>query len=323
MERHITTPITTPAATGHALISEEAINRVAANQVLIDDFEAFLQSPRGDKFIRINISRNTLIAFIFSLLIHALILFLVVPHIQFDNAASPLPTSMEVSLAPPVPPKVAEPKVLEEMPLVEKPKPKVIKPIPKVITQKPNQNSKPSFSVPDVLTTPKPAAETTPAKDAPTDMMAYVNARRAQRQAQEADAAKQNAEAAAREIGPSESQIREERIKNNFKNGTNGIFEITNLSGRHAAFSFKGWTNDYSNARRESFEVEASAGQDVRLVMIKRMIALIRQHYQGDFNWDSQRLGRVVVQSARLDDNAGLEDFMMMEFFGSNYKNAP
>ncbi|MEQ1767727.1 MAG: hypothetical protein ABL859_09905, partial [Methylotenera sp.] len=57
------------------------------------------------------------------------------------------------------------------------------------------------------------------------------------------------------------------------------------------------------------------------LVMIKKMISLIRQHYQGDFNWESHRLNRVVVQSARLEDNAGLEDFMMMEFFGSNYKN--
>jgi hypothetical protein len=151
-------------------------------------------------------------------------------------------------------------------------------------------------------------------------MMAYMNAKRAQRQASEADAAKQNAEAVAREIGPSAEQVREERIKNNFKNGTNGIFEITSLSSRHAAFAFRGWTNDYSNARRESFEVEAGVGQDVRLVMIRKMIWLIRQHYHGDFNWDSQRLARVVVQSARPEDNAGLEDFMMMEFFGSNYK---
>ena len=112
-------------------------------------------------------------------------------------------------------------------------------------------------------------------------------------------------------------------IKNNFKNGTNGIFEITSLSSRHAAFAFRGWTNDYSNSRRESFEVEASTGQDVRLLMIKKMIALIRQHYQGDFNWESHRLDRVVIQSARLEDNAGLEDFMMMEFFGPNYKNSP
>jgi hypothetical protein len=161
----------------------------------------------------------------------------------------------------------------------------------------------------------------TPPKDnAPTDMASYIKARQAQKQVAEADAARQNAEAVAREAGPSESQIRDERIKNNFKNGTNGIFEITSLNSRRAAFAFRGWTNDYSNARRESFEVEASTGQDVRLLMIRKMITLIRQHYPGDFNWDSHRLGRVEVKSARLEDSADLENFMMMEFFGPNYK---
>jgi hypothetical protein len=55
--------------------------------------------------------------------------------------------------------------------------------------------------------------------------------------------------------------------------------------------------------------------------MVKRMIGLIREHYQGDFNWDSHRLARVVILSAKPEDNAGLEDFMMMEFFGANYRN--
>lgn len=283
------------------------------------------RGQRGDRLIRINLSRNTLIAIIFSLLIHGLILLTVVPQINFDNAAAPQPQAIEVSLAPPKSAQVIEPKPPEEpVDIVkETPKPKVIKPSQKVIAQKPNRNVKPTFTVPEVLTIPKPSPEVAPAKDsAPTDMASYVKARQAQRQATEADAAKQNAEAVAREVGPSESKIRDERIKNNFKNGTNGIFEITSLSSRHAAFAFRGWTNDYSNARRESFEVEASTGQDVRLLMIRKMITLIRQHYQGDFNWDSHRLGRVEVKSARPEDSANLEDFMMMEFFGPNYKTA-
>lgn len=286
-------------------------------------FDTLELTSRGDKSIRIDISRNTLIAIIFSLIVHAIILLFVLPNILLNNAASPVPTTMQVSLAPPKPPKAIAPVEKPEEP-VKKPeiKPKQTK----VITRKPSQDVKtPTFSVPDVIATPTPAPvvitpkENTP--DAPTDMASYVKARQAQRLALEADAAKQNAEAVAREIGPSPEQIRDERIKANFKTGTNGIFEITSLGGRHAAFSFRGWTNDYSNARRESFEVEAATGQDVRLVMIKKMISLIRQHYQGDFNWESHRLNRVVVQSARLEDNAGLEDFMMMEFFGSNYKN--
>ena len=47
------------------------------------------------------------------------------------------------------------------------------------------------------------------------------------------------------------------------------------------------------------------------------MIELIRTHYKGDFNWQSYRLGKVIVLSARVEDNAALEDFMAREFFGT------
>ena len=265
-------------------------------------------------WLRIQVERNTLLAIVFSLLVHGLILFLALPQLDLDSAAMP-PTTIQVSLAPPPaeapPPPVALPKP-----------PKKPKPIsrPKVMTQKPS--SQPSdFNLPEATPSPAPSAPVAPAKDQPVDMMAYVNAKRQQRLAMENDAAKQNAEAVAKEQGPSAEQVREQRIKDNLKVGTNGIFEITSLNARHAGFSFRGWTSDYSNARREAFEVEAGVGQDIRLLVVRKMIVLIRQHYQGDFNWESQRLGRVVIQSARPEDNAGLEDFMMMEFFGTYYKN--
>jgi len=265
-------------------------------------------------WLRVQVERNTLLAIVFSLLVHGLILFLALPQLNLDSAAMP-PTTIQVSLAPPP----AEP----PPPPVELPKPpKKPKPIsrPKVMTQKPS--SQPSdFNLPEAAPSPAPSVPVAPAKDQPVDMMAYVNAKRQQRLAMESDAAKQNAEAVAKEQGPSAEQVREQRIKDNLKVGTNGIFEITSLSARHAGFTFRGWTNDYSNARREAFEVEAGVGQDIRLLVVRKMIVLIRQHYQGDFNWESQRLGRVVIQSARPEDNAGLEDFMMMEFFGTYYKN--
>ncbi|CAN1504889.1 hypothetical protein MCEORH2_00634 [Methylophilaceae bacterium] len=265
-------------------------------------------------WLRIQVERNTLLAIVFSLLVHGLILFLAMPQLDLDSAAL-APTTIQVSLAPP--PAESPP------PPVELPKPpKKPKPIsrPKVMTQKPS--SQPSdFNLPEAAPNSAPSVPVTPAKDQPVDMMAYVNAKRQQRLAMENDAAKQNAEAVAKEQGPSAEQVREQRIKDNLKVGTNGIFEITSLNARHAGFSFRGWTSDYSNARREAFEVEAGVGQDIRLLVVKKMIVLIRQHYQGDFNWESQRLGRVVIQSARPEDNAGLEDFMMMEFFGTYYKN--
>ena len=293
----------------------------------LDDF---LAKPHGDKAIRFNISRNTLIAFLVSVALHLFILLLVFPKINLNSA--PQTTIIEVNLAPKTTAPVATPSPIipEEKPTPE-PKPKIIAQKP---VSKPNKPKPSDFSVPNAITTQRSIQEhaspqqvpTRPIKpqpqspDAPTDMASYVAQRRAQREANESDAARQNAAATAAEHGSSEEAKRDARIKNNFNNGTNGIFEITNLNSVNASFSFLGWTSSVSNARREFFDVEAKNGQDVRLAMIRRMIAIIRQHYQGDFDWESQRLGRTISKSARLEDSAELEDFLMQEFFGTNYK---
>jgi hypothetical protein len=299
------------------------INQTTPLDKAVNQFDEFLLKPRGDKLIRINISRNTLIAIIFSLLVHGLLLIVMLPKIDFDNAASPQPTALEVSLAPPTPPKVEIPE-----PTPVKPEPEVKKSPPKVITRKPSKNTKPStFSVPDVIATKQPTPEPTPPKevkpnDAPTDMASYVKAQQAKRNAMEADAARQNAEAVAREVGPSENEKRNQRISKNLGDGAGGMFSSPNISGTHATFSFNGWTG-LSNQRQEFFEVEAKPNQDIRLLIIKRMIRVIREKKSGDFPWESQRLGREIIKSARLEDNAELEEFLMMEIFGSNYKNTP
>lgn len=302
-------------------------------------FEEFLQTPATDKHFRLNFSRNTLIAFLVSLLIHAIILFFVVPKIKQAPEVEPLPFEVvlaqpEATTTPPAPPMPLPepiPEPIEPQP-VEKPPVKKSQPIYKsrVMTKPADKKTKPSdFTVPDVMTTPKPAPENLPTKpedtkpnDEPVDMMAYVNKKRAEREGQESAATRINAEAVAKEKGPSEEEKRDAKIKSNFQNGTNGIFEITSLGDRNATFTFLGWMSDYSASHRQYFEVEAPRGQDVRLVMIRRMISLIREHYQGDFNWESHRLGRTISLSARPEDSSGLEDFLMVEFFGQNYKTA-
>ena len=290
--------------------------------------DVFLAKPRGDRPIRIHVSRNTLLALLISIVLHVLVLWLVFPKITIKTA--PKPTAIEVSLAPKKTAPVPEP-----IPVQSEVTPEPQKPVPnkKVIAQKPaNKTSKPKvsdFSVPKTMTAPLPSPqqEPVPAKpaprpsnEAPTDMAEYIAQQRAKRDLSELDASRQNAAAAAAEQDPSEEAKRDARIKNNFNNGTNGIFEIINLSSNSASFSFLGWTSSVSNAHREFFEVEAKNGQDVRLVMIRRMITLIRVHYQGDFDWQSQRLGRTIIKSARAEDSAELEDFLMQEFFGTNYK---
>ena len=293
-----------------------------------NSLDAFLAKPRRDRAIHLRLSRNTLLAVAFSLLFHAILLFWVIP--KPEMAPIPNTTTIDVSLVPmpQAAPVIAEP---APPPPEVNPEPKPV-PVPKVIAKKPAPTPKPSqpqdFSVPEVMTQPAPAPLPMPApnkapppsNDAPVDMMAMVNQRRAQRQAMESYAAQQNAEAAARERGPSEEERRNRRIMENLKVGTNGIFEVKRIDVNSASFSFKGWTDNYNNAKLQFFQVEARSGQDIRLVMIRRMIDLIREHYQGDFDWESHRLGRTVVKSARIEDSAELEDFLMQEFFGPQYK---
>ncbi len=286
-------------------------------------FEEFLQTPKTDQHFRLNISRNTLIAFLASLLVHAIILFFVVPKLKQAPEVEPPP--FEVVLAQPE--AIPEPLPLPPEPIPEPPKKEESIKKPKVMTKPVDKKSKPTdFTVPEVMTAQKPAPKSMPDNlptkpdDKPVDMLAYVNKKRAERDAQETDAARINAEAVAKEKGPSEEEKRDAKIKSNFQNGTNGIFEITSLGGQNATFTFLGWMSDYSASHRQYFEVEAPRGQDVRRVMMRRMISLIREHYQGDFNWESHRQGRTIVLSARPEDSAGLEDFLMLEFFGQNYK---
>jgi outer membrane biosynthesis protein TonB len=298
-------------------------------------FNPKANSHYGDKHLSVNISRNTLIAYLISIIIHGLIFF-VVPKITFDEPANVSARAIEVTLAPiriPTKIEVPQPKAVPPQPpptvtsAVKTSKPKSTQ--PNIIANKPQNTKQPLFEVPEVEKQ-KTELDKRPPKDQPikeppveqqyTDMAAYVRAQQAKRVDAEAVAAKINAEAAAKERGPTEAQIRDERIKRNLKHGTNGIFEITSLGARNATFSFRGWTDDYSNAKRQFFEVESSGGQDVRLLMVRLMILLIREHYDGDFNWESYRLGRSVVLSAKPEESAGLEDFLMKEFFGNNYK---
>lgn len=150
-------------------------------------------------------------------------------------------------------------------------------------------------------------------------MQSYVKAQQARRQAAEglsgrAPAAFPAPPAAALE--PSEDEIRLARVKRNLTVGTSGVFQILSKEPRRAEFSFRGWTNDSSNVRREYILVEIGTNSSIEIAIVRKMIELIRRYYQGNFNWESQRLDRTVVLSARIEDNEGLEAFLLKEFFG-------
>ncbi len=167
----------------------------------------------------------------------------------------------------------------------------------------------------DPTAPPAPASpQAPPSTQPPADMSALVEARRALRLRQEAEAR------GPREAPPADPAA--ESLDRNLKSlaqgagGTGGVFEILRKGQRTAEFAFNGWRPGTTRGWREVIEVDAGLGGDVDLAIVRRMIALIRSHYTGDFRWESHRLGRIVILSARTEDNEGLEDFMMREFFG-------
>jgi len=299
----------------------------SANNIISPTAPVWEMPARGDSYFQFRISRNTSIAIIFSLLVHLLLLMTLAPKLlNMGEPPAEAKQSLMVQLSQP-PAKKAE--IIEPVP--EKPEPAPIQPKPKPVSKvKPKPEVKPPPKpqpnpAPDIMAVDKPSLNNMkvpppriqPDQAAPTDMASYVKAQRERRMAAQGYTEKDSAEVTAKDNPMSEDERRNAIIKRNLQApGTNGIFQIREIRSRTAQFSFKGWKNDYSAARQELIDVEAGPDGDVHRAIVKQMIAIIRRDYSGDFNWESQRLGRTVILSARMQDNDGLEDFLIREFFG-------
>jgi hypothetical protein len=275
----------------------------AATRWARDDFEAPMRARR-----------RIAIGIVLSLLVHGLLLVLTPRRMPVQGApAQSVQGPLEVRLseaAPPAPAQAAEPQPDRN------PKPR---PAPRrdaviaALVPAPQ-----SFRTP--VEPPAPSAPTPePFPTAPMDMMALINARR---RAIESAAARENAQARSNSREPSANDTALASINRNLQtitrenDGTSGVFQILSMGTRTAEFSFRGWTPDARSKWREVYEVDAGPRGDIERAVVRKMIELIRSHYQGNFNWDSHRLDRIVVLSARMEDNDGLEAFMMREFFG-------
>ncbi len=250
--------------------------------------------------------RRQSLGIVLSLLAHVILLIFILQHSNMPKGAQPASRSgtlvmlSEPSHKASVPKKMARSHHRKTAPPVKKPR---VNPV--AITEPPQPSEQ----------EPAPVVETPP-----MDMMAMINAKREARRRANPDSA--NADESAHEPTPEEmaaNNIRSEQDRRLGRpTGTNGVFEILHKGPRMAEFSFLGWRDDARHNWRQVIEVDAGPTGDVELAIVRRMIQLIRTHYQGNFNWDSRRLGRVIVLSARPEDNAQLENFLMQEFFHSN-----
>lgn len=243
-----------------------------------------------------------------SLLAHSLILALPARKLG-ETLVSRAPTPMTVVIVPPELPKAEE--AAPPPPAAETP-PAPIQPPRR--EPRPPPRPRPPEPRPTLPEPPPAVAEAVPPRTEPpaVDMLAMIEQRRAQRRAEDArrTPAVPVPDAATRNLQTLTG-----------REGVSGVFQILRMGTRSGEFSFNGWRPSAYSRWRQVIEVEAKPGETIELAMVRRMIALIRSHYTGDFNWESHRLGRVVVLSARPEDNEGLEDFLMREFFGQPMVN--
>jgi len=94
-----------------------------------------------------------------------------------------------------------------------------------------------------------------------------------------------------------------------------GIFEIKRMDYDDAAFEFFGWNNEMGRKTPQLIEVRKGNNSNMEIAVVRRMITIIREYSKDDFIWRSPRRGEDLVLSARVQDNAALESFLLHEFF--------
>ena len=169
---------------------------------------------------------------------------------------------------------------------------------------------------------PRPA----PGSAAPMDMDAMLRARREARGEAPPAAAPAAPAAPGGARSESEADRRERAVMANLgslrapspgesRARGGGVFQVRSRGVEEAEFLFFGWNKDMLRNNTQSITVRKGNNPSIELAVVRRMIGIIREHEQGDFDWYSPRQGRHFTLSARQRDNAELEAFLMRDFF--------
>jgi hypothetical protein len=275
------------------------------------------------------------VAIVLSVLVHVAALWTWLPQIRLhmldkpdrDDASGSLVVRLAPSLAtasspPPSPAMKASPPAAPRTPSRKvTPRPQ---PAPPVIALDKPAAETPAPSAP----APPPATTARPQPPAAGDLSSYIEARRRAREEPSPSAASPPAGGGVPAAPPTEdagsrtNRIVAENLGLNRKptfgpdpTFGGGIFHIQRMGYNDAEFFFYGWNKDIRRNTTQLIEVRKGDNSDIRIAVIRRMIQIIREHEKEDFVWESKRLGRNISLSARARDNAGLEDFLMLEFF--------
>jgi hypothetical protein len=224
----------------------------------------------------------------------------------------------------------SSPQVAALPPPAPKPPPRPVRaaPAPTIIAAVPRPPDPDTLRVPPPAA-PAPAAPSPPVTVAPVerDLSAYIAARRLARGEPEPSGSQGVApnappvddERARRDkiVADNLASVRTPTFGGEPRNG-GGLFQLRKVGLDEAEFMFFGWNKDISRKVNQRIVVERGNNPDIRIAVVRKIINIIRDQEKGNFQWQSLRLGRDVFLSARLEDAAELEAFMLREFFESD-----
>jgi hypothetical protein len=157
-------------------------------------------------------------------------------------------------------------------------------------------------------------APTRPAAE--TDLASYVDARRRARGDPTTDAPRPETETERRTRIVAANLAPREQPTFGFDPKTGGgVFQLKRVGFDDAEFWFTGWNKDIGRRAKQLIEVRRGTNGDIRLAIVRKMIAIIRDEVKDEFGWLSAGADQRIMLSARLEDNAALEQFLMQEFF--------
>lgn len=270
---------------------------------------------------------------VLSVLLHILALLLVLPLLKnvlmpgpVDGPQAP-PLSIKLAQAPaarpppqpqPSPPAATPPPPPRAAPR-QRPAPTPPR-TPPVLAVRPQQRNPDAFRVPPppVMAPPAPTPKPLP-PPAEADLQSYIAARRAARgetaapstaPAPESDTARRD-----RIVAQNMAAVNKPQAYAGEPRNGGGLFELVQVSYDNAQFKFFGWNKDIKRKATQMIDVSRGSNPDINIAIVRKMIAIIRENVTGDFTWRSDKIGHEVTLSARPEDNAALEEFLMRDMF--------
>jgi len=255
------------------------------------------------------------LAIVLSILLHAALLWKLPMRLRPPPGDASVPLTVQL-----VPPPIAVPGPPPTLPAPPpapplaqtQPAPAPVRPPPAATPPPPIALAKPA----PVIPRPEPPISEPVPAPLPGDLATYIEARR--RESGEATpvpaAPVEDENARASRVAAKNLRLQQPAIGYD-PSKSGGIFEVKNRNVDYAEFVFFGWNRDIRRDIAQQFEVRRGNHATIELAIVRKMIEIIRQYSQDDFTWNSRRLGRSLKLSARLRDNAGLEEFLLREFF--------